>query len=295
MTNLLSKILLTLVLISIGFGSTARNKKLPLLEDYKSYNLKKNNVQKITYRVYSDENKQNMIDFIPEFYFDEQGNMTKVVVKDMENNIDITTNWEYDIKGGLFNEYRRDSLDKQIRKRLNIINKKEKEVLTKVYERWFDEFEGIEHFEVLMEESVWKEKKTAVEEDKSYYSVGDSVQTVSRKSSRRYAKMKGEDIFDVIIKSNIDSDYIWLPSYMEDSRKADSRASRTEVLPDGAKYTYKLKKGLMFEKKDFDKTGALVKHTTYTYEYDKNKNWVKLLQKENGKLVYAVFRDIEYR
>lgn len=293
----IQKTVLSLCMAGLLFAveSNAKPKALPSVRDFKSFNLKKNNVEKLTYKVYEPDGKE-LADFPVEFNFDLQGNRIKEVIYHIENKkTEAVVTWDYNTTAQTVIQIRLDTLSEQIWKRNYTQKAKPTTVDMKFYEPWFDEVKSEKHFEILSYEDLWTDipKRKVVEQVRTTYSLDRGI--ISKKSTREFAVTKTQTIYDLIDMANATNDYTWLPLYEEDSKKSLTKSTRTEPLFDGTKFTYAAKKKLLSEKSKFNKDGSLNIKTTYAYEYDKDGNWVKLIQSENGKARFTVVREIVYR
>lgn len=285
--------------LCLVMNSEAKPKYLPSIKNYAQYDLMSKNVSKMKILVYAPQidgdkvEPQGYRDFPLEIFFDEKGNCIKEVIYDfVSNRVSYTVTYEYDEKKGTSGEYCRDSLNTQIWKKIHSVEK-DGSVRTKKYERWFNEQTEELIPELLTYEIVWKEVPA---DNKFHYTKYryDNRQVVAMRMEKKYPIIEGTSVYDMMEDIDGDRYYVWLPSFMRDYAKAKNKKSRVEEYKLGKTvYTYDAKH--LTEKSEFYNIKNTEEKSLYKYDFDKKKNWDKLVQYRNSLPQYIVVREIEYR
>jgi hypothetical protein len=280
--------------------SDAKLKELPAVKSFKNYSIAKNNVNSVKYTIYEPAvsngvaTKGNMADFAVEIFFDALGNRTREIVYHIETgNIETITSWTYNQADGTVVESRTSARNEPIYRIEYLLNKKAGTVLAKKFESITDN-EGNRR-DVFVSEELWSElpKSKAVSCKKTLFSLSDGRAT--RQSLKELPVEKPFTLYTLMDEYSAPVDCVWLSDYLTRLLKTTSGKSRKEQIFDGTSVQYAAKKKLLASVKNFGIDKKLTHETTYSYELDKNKNWVKLLQKDADKPKFIVERTINYR
>jgi hypothetical protein len=287
--------------ILFSFAGEAKLKGLPVMKNYKSYNLKQPNVKSLKYTVYAAQaegetvTKGDIADFTAEVFFDEKGYRVKEIVCNMDGEVDVIINWQYNETAGTVIETRTDKDGKLLARTEYLVNYKLNTVIARRYEDLEDPVTKIILPNVLRYEEVWTEntKKKNVIFKKTDFDFRDGLPV--RQSISEESLEKPYTLYLILENLTAPIDYTWLYDYNEKSLKASSRKTKNEPIYDSSRYEYKAKSKLLSAVLFFGKDKILKDETNYTYSFDSQKNWTELVQKENNKPRFIVQRIIKYR
>jgi hypothetical protein len=287
--------------ILFAFSGEAKLKGLPVMKDYKNYNLNKPNVESLKYTVYAAKvegetvTTGDIVDFTAEVFFDEKGYRVKEIVCNMEGEVDVIINWQYDETGGTVIETRTDKNGNLLARTEYIVNYKLNTVVARRYENIEDHISRTTLTNVLRYEELWTEnaKKKTVHLKKTDYDYKDGAPI--RQSISELPLEKPYTLYLTLESITGQIDYTWLYDYNEKALKASSRASRNEPIYDSTKYEYRAKNKLLSTVLHFGKDKILKDKTNYTYSFDGQKNWTEIVQKENDIPHFVIRRKIKYR
>jgi hypothetical protein len=128
------------VAVLFTFAGEAKLKGLPVMKSYKNYNLNKPNVESLKYTVYAPKvegenvTKGKIVDFTAEIFFDEKGYRVKEIVRNMDGEVDVVINWQYDENAGTVIETRNDKDGKFLSRTEYLVNYKFNTVIARRYE-----------------------------------------------------------------------------------------------------------------------------------------------------------------
>jgi hypothetical protein len=289
------------VAVLFTFSGEAKLKGLPVMKSYKNYNLKKPNVESLKYTVYAPKvvgetvTKGELTDFTAEIFFDEKGYRVKEIVCNMDGEVDVIINWQYNETAGTVIEARTDKDGKLLARTEYLVNYKLNTVIARRYENIEDPVTKIVLTNVLRYEEQWTEnaKKKTVTFKKTDFDFMDGV--ASRQSISEETMEKPYTLYLILENLTAPIDYTWLYDYNEKALKASSGKTKNEPIYDGSRYEYKTKGKLLSAVLYFEKDKILKDETNYTYSFDKQKNWTEVVQKENNSPRFIVQRDIKYR
>jgi len=302
---MLKRIFKIMVIAAVVFSTLpgeAKLKGLPTIKTYKDYNLGKKNVASVKYTVYAPKiegetlTKGEIADFIAEIFFDESGNRTKEIVYHIETGaLDVKIDWYYDEEKGTVSEVRTDSVGELLARTMYIVNYKANTVFARRYENIKDPVTEVLIPDVLLYEELWTEdsKKKTVTFKKTDFSIVDG--TPIKQAITEYALAKPYTLYTILENETAAIDYSWLPDYRTKLLKTTSGNTKKEAIYDGTSYEYKAKKKLLSNILWYESDKKLKSEVTYTYSFDKQKNWTEVVQKENNNPLFIVNRDIKYR
>jgi hypothetical protein len=285
-----------------AFSGEAKLKGLPLMKNYKDYNLKKLNVESIKYAVYAPVvngetvTKGELADFTAEIFFDKKGYRVKEIVYNMETGkVDVIINWQYNEAAGTVIETRTDEKGELLARTEYLVNYKLNTVLARRYQNIEDRSTKTVYPNVLIYEELWTEnaKQKEVIFKKTHFDVRDGI--ASKQSISRETLEKPYTLYLILESMTAPIDYTWLYNYNEKALKASSSKSKKEAIYDGSKYEYKTKDKLLSSVLYYGSDKILKNETNFIYSFDGQKNWTEVIQKEDNKPVFIVRRDIKYR
>jgi hypothetical protein len=293
--------IITVAAMLFVVSGQAKLKGLPLMKSYKDYNLKKANVESLKYTVYmpvvegDKTTKGEIADFIAEIFFDEKGYRIKEIVYNMEGDIDVIINWQYNETAGTVIETRTDKEGELLARVEYIVNYKFNTVLARRYQNIEDRNTQIVYPNVLVHEELWAEnaKKKEAIFTKTYFDYRDG--TAVKQSVSTESMEKPYTLYLILESMTAPIDYTWLYNYNEKALKASSSKSKKEPIYDGSRYEYKAKSNLLTGVLYYGKDKILKDEANFIYSFDNQKNWTEVVQKENNKPMFIVQRDIKYR
>jgi hypothetical protein len=239
--------------------------------------------------------KGELVDFTAEIFFDEKGYRVKEIVSDMDGEIDVIINWQYDENAGTVIETRVDKDGKFLSRLEYLVNYKFNTVLARRYEDIEDPVARIVLTNVLRYEELWTEnaKKKSVTFKKTDF---DPIENIAIRQSISEETMEKPYTLYLILESlTAPIDYTWLYDYNEKTLKASNRKSSKESIFDGSRYEYKTKSKLLSSVLHYGADKILKHETNFIYSFDEQKNWTEVVQKENNSPRFIVQRDIKYR
>ena len=278
----------------------AKLKELPAIKNFKNFSIAKNNVNSVKYTVYEPVQlngataKGDRADFAVEIFFDALGNRSKEIVYHIETgNIETITTWIYNVADGTVLESRANARNEPLYRIEYLLNKKAGTVLAKKFESAIDK-DG-NRYDLFASEELWSElpKSKAVSCKKTLFSPSDGKAT--RQSLKELPVEKPFSLYTLMDEYSAPIDCVWLSDYLTKLLKTTSGKSRKEKVFDGTSIQYAAKKKLLASVKNFGTDKKPTHETTYSYEFDTNKNWIKLLQKDADTPKFIVERTINYR
>jgi hypothetical protein len=303
MVKRIFKIMVFAAAVFLAIPGQAKLKGLPTIKSYKDYSFSKKNVASVKYTVYAPKvegeviSKGEVADFITEIFFDENGNRMKEIVYHIETGaVEVNIVWYYDDEKGSVSEVRTDAKGELLARTEYITNYKAGTVLARRYENIIHPVTEEIIPNVLLYEELWAEnsKKKTVSFKKTSYSVLDGL--AMKQSITEYDLAKPYTLYTILEEETAPIDYSWLPDYSAKLRKTTSGNTKKEaIIYDGSKYEYKAKKKLLSNILYFGSDKTLKSEVTYTYNFDNQKNWTEVVQKEDNKPQFIVIRDIKYR
>jgi hypothetical protein len=287
--------------ILLALSGEAKLKGLPVMKSYKDYNLKKSNVASLKYTVYAPVvdgdkvTKGELADFTAEIFFDDKGYRVKEIVTNMEGEVDVIIDWQYNEAAGTVLETRTDKDGKLLVRTEYLVNYKFNTVLARRYQDIEDQRNDIVYTNVLVHEELWTEnsKQKTVTFKKTYFDVRDGV--AAKQSISEESMTKPYTLYSILESLTAPIDYTWLYNYSYNTFKASNSKTKKEPIYDGSKYEYKAKSKLLSNILYYGSDKILKNETTFVYSLDNQKNWTEVIQKDDNKPVFIVQRDIKYR
>jgi hypothetical protein len=283
------------------FSGEAKLKGLPAMKSYKDYNLKKPDVASLKYTVYAPVvegdkvTKGDLADFTAEIFFDSKGYRVKEIVTNMDGEVDVIINWQYNEAAGTVIEARTNKDGELLARTEYLVNYKLNTVLARRYQDIEDHGAKTVYPNVMVHEELWTEnaKEKTVTFKKTYYDFRDGV--AAKQSISTESMEKPYTLYLVLESLTAPIDYTWLYNYNDNALKASSGKTRKEPIYDGTLYEYKAKGKLLSNILHYDKDKILKNEITFVYSFDSKKNWTEVIQKESNKPAFIVQRDIKYR